>query len=64
MKPFAKLAEMIAKPKPPVGTTPADVIHRENKWRLLRYRPAGGAGGAVARLSGFRPSRWSFTAYH
>ena len=46
MKPFAKLAEMIAKPKPPVGTTPADVIHRENKWRLLRYRPAGGAGDA------------------
>ncbi len=42
MKPFARLAEMIAKPKPPVGTTPADVIHRENKWRLLRYRPAPG----------------------
>jgi len=40
--PFAKLAQMIAKPKPPVGTTPADVVHRENKWRLLRYRPAAG----------------------
>jgi polyhydroxyalkanoate synthase subunit PhaC len=25
--------------KPDVGMTPADVIHRENKWRLLRYRP-------------------------
>jgi len=24
---------------PAVGQTPADVIHRENKWRLLRYRP-------------------------
>src|SRR4029078_4832657 len=36
---LAKLAGMITKPKPPVGTTPADVIHRENKWRLLRYRP-------------------------
>jgi polyhydroxyalkanoate synthase len=22
-----------------VGTTPADVVHAENKWRLLRYRP-------------------------
>jgi len=22
-----------------VGMTPADVVHRENKWRLLRYRP-------------------------
>jgi polyhydroxyalkanoate synthase len=42
VKPFAKLAAMIAKPKPPVGTTPSDVIHRENKWRLLRYRPAAG----------------------
>ena len=44
MKPFAKLAQMVTKPKPPVGATPADVIHRENKWRLLRYRPAGGPG--------------------
>ncbi|MCS6899247.1 MAG: alpha/beta fold hydrolase [Myxococcales bacterium] len=25
--------------KPAVGVTPADVIHQENKWRLLRYRP-------------------------
>jgi len=22
-----------------VGSTPADVVHRENKWRLLHYRP-------------------------
>ena len=42
MKLFANLASMVTKPKPPVGTTPADVIHRENKWRLLRYRPAAG----------------------
>jgi polyhydroxyalkanoate synthase len=33
---------MITKPKPVVGSTPADVVHRENKWRLLRYRPAAG----------------------
>ena len=26
-------------PAPQVGQTPADVVHRENKWRLLRYRP-------------------------
>lgn len=25
----------------PVAQTPADVIHRENKWRLLRYRATG-----------------------
>ncbi len=24
--------------------TPADVVHRENKWRLLRYRPSPEAG--------------------
>jgi polyhydroxyalkanoate synthase len=34
----AKLAE---KPRPPVGTTPADVVFAENKWRLLRYRRPG-----------------------
>jgi poly(3-hydroxyalkanoate) synthetase len=22
-----------------VGTTPADVVHQEGAWRLLRYRP-------------------------
>jgi polyhydroxyalkanoate synthase len=27
------------RPKPKVGSTPAFVVHRENKWRLLRYRP-------------------------
>jgi polyhydroxyalkanoate synthase len=40
--PLAKLSAMARKPKPPVGTTPADVVHHENKWRLLRYRPAPG----------------------
>ncbi|HQY60706.1 MAG TPA: alpha/beta fold hydrolase [Polyangiaceae bacterium] len=32
------LAEVAVRPRPPVGTTPADVVHRENKWSLLRYR--------------------------
>ncbi len=45
MKLLANLASMVTKPKPPVGTTPADVVHRENKWRLLRYRPAAGGSG-------------------
>lgn len=31
--------------KPPVGTTPADVVHAENKWRLLRYRRPAPNGG-------------------
>jgi len=36
------LASLLTRPKPPVGTTPSDVVHRENKWRLLRYRPLPG----------------------
>jgi polyhydroxyalkanoate synthase subunit PhaC len=27
------------RPKPKVGSTPAFVVHHENKWRLLRYKP-------------------------
>lgn len=27
------------RPLPAVGATPSEVLHRENKWRLLRYRP-------------------------
>jgi polyhydroxyalkanoate synthase len=32
------------RPKPQVGATPADVLHRENKWQLLRYRSATRTG--------------------
>jgi polyhydroxyalkanoate synthase len=39
MKGLPTLLSLFARPRPPVGTTPADVVHRENKWRLLRYRP-------------------------
>lgn len=39
MNPWGFLRALRQRPEPPVGTTPADVIHRENKWRLLRYRP-------------------------
>lgn len=41
MKRLLNLASLLTRPRPPVGSTPADVVHRENKWRLLRYRPAG-----------------------
>ena len=32
------LASRAARGMPAVGQTPADVVHAENKWRLLRYR--------------------------
>ncbi len=38
MKRLKNLAGLLTRPKPNVGATPADVVHRENKWRLLRYR--------------------------
>jgi polyhydroxyalkanoate synthase len=33
------LGRRMSRPMPQVGTTPATVVHRENKWRLLRYVP-------------------------
>lgn len=33
------LGRRAARGRPDVGITPADVVHRENKWCLLRYRP-------------------------
>jgi polyhydroxyalkanoate synthase len=42
-KRLAGLARIFTRAKPPVGSTPADVVFTENKWRLLRYRaPASG----------------------
>jgi polyhydroxyalkanoate synthase subunit PhaC len=41
MKGLPTLLTLFARPRPPVGTTPADEVLRENKWRLLRYRPRG-----------------------
>jgi polyhydroxyalkanoate synthase len=38
MSRLRNLASLFTRPKPAVGMTPADVVHRENKWRLLRYR--------------------------
>jgi polyhydroxyalkanoate synthase subunit PhaC len=39
VKRLKNLASLVKRQKPPVGTTPADVVHSENKWRLLRYKP-------------------------
>ena len=39
MKGLPKLATLWARKPPPVGSTPADVVYRENKLSLLRYRP-------------------------
>lgn len=33
------ILKKLKKGRPPVGMTPCDAIHHENKWRLLRYRP-------------------------
>ena len=33
------LAALFGRPAPLVGQTPSDVVHEENKWRLLRYVP-------------------------
>lgn len=38
MKRWLNLAKLPFR-KAEVGLTPADVVHRENKWRLLHYRP-------------------------
>lgn len=35
------VARALGRPEPQVGMTPCDVVHRENKWRLLRYRGLG-----------------------
>ncbi len=37
-----RMANVFGRPTPPVGTTPHDVVFRENKWSLLRYRSSGG----------------------
>lgn len=39
------LARLLRRRPPPVGQTPADVVHAENKWQLLRYRPRRGGPG-------------------
>jgi polyhydroxyalkanoate synthase len=36
---WLNIASRLTAARERVGKTPADVVHRENKWRLLRYRP-------------------------
>jgi polyhydroxyalkanoate synthase len=43
MKRLLNLASLGTRAPPRVGATPSDVVHHENKWRLLRYRPAPSA---------------------
>ena len=43
---LAALAALLGRPTPVVGATPHDVVHRENKWRLLRYRSIPAENGA------------------
>lgn len=33
-----RVANLFGRPTPPVGQTPHDIVFRENKWSLLRYR--------------------------
>lgn len=40
-KRLANLVGLRKRARMEVGTTPADVVHSENKWRLLRYRQPG-----------------------
>ena len=39
MRGLAATLGVFQRPRPPVGTTPSDVVYRENKLSLLRYRP-------------------------
>ncbi len=39
LKRLTNLTKRLAKGTPEVAATPADTIHRENKWELRRYRP-------------------------
>lgn len=45
MRRLRNLVSLPARKRPPIGTTPSSVVHRENKWKLLRYHPRA-AGGA------------------
>lgn len=42
MKGLSNVATLWARKPPPVGSTPADVVYRENKLTLLRYRRSSG----------------------
>lgn len=39
IKRLRNLVGLARRKRPAVGVTPADVVHREHNWRLLRYKP-------------------------
>lgn len=43
MRAMRNVASIVRRRPPPVGRTPHEVVHAENKWRLLRF--GGGASG-------------------
>jgi polyhydroxyalkanoate synthase len=49
-KRWRNLLSLGSREKPRVGATPADVVHRENKWSLLRYRRSSPARFATPIL--------------
>lgn len=50
MKGLRHVLSLPLRKPPPVGTTPADVVLGENKWRLLHYRTSGAPDpGAATR---------------
>lgn len=50
MSGFGKIWERIQRGRPPVGQTPGDVVFRENKWSLVRYRPKATPSGLPVLL--------------
>ena len=58
---WMKLLGLGARPRPNVGATPADVVHRDNKLRLLRYRPRreGLVGGSPTKDAQFQLSNFA-----
>ncbi len=38
MRRLLKIAQRVVQGRPNVGASPHDVVHHENKWKLLRYR--------------------------
>ena len=55
---IAALWKRVPKGPPPVGVTPHDVVWTENKWRLLRFRPAVPNHGTPVLMVPSLINRW------
>lgn len=53
-KRLVNLLGMAKRPKPEVGMTPADVVHQENKWKLLHYRPLAALPGEAPKPAKYK----------